>query len=118
MFSKEQLNNIVKKKIETDEVLGDQVGGSGHMGNVSYEIDKIEDPVKIEDGWKITYEYTTSVITEFTIWPDNPPYESRHSKSITVNDSGEIIKESDKETKFTQGGRGFDFDPELPDIDD
>jgi len=117
MFTKEQLNNIVRNKIESDEVLGDRAGGSGHMSNVSYDVDKIDNPVKIKKGWKIFYEYTTSVITEFTIWPDNPPYESRHSKYIIVNDSGEIIGESDKDTKYVQGGGGFDFDPEVPDKD-
>ena len=53
MFTKEQLNIIVRNKIESDEVLGDQAGGSGHMSNVSYDVDKIDNPVKIKKGWKI-----------------------------------------------------------------
>jgi hypothetical protein len=36
MFSDLKLKNIVNAKISEDETLGDQVGGSGHLGYVTY----------------------------------------------------------------------------------
>ena len=96
MFTDAQLQEIVKNQIEKDEKLGDQAGGSGHLGFVSYRIKKISDPEEsqVEKGrtWKISYEYVTIVETEFTYYPDNPPYESLHEKTIILDDSGTIIE--------------------------
>jgi hypothetical protein len=85
MISKDKIENIVKQRIETDEKLGDQAGGSGHMGNVSYRIDNI-DTREIEDGkMEIAYKYTLITITEFTYYPDNPPYESSRENTVIID---------------------------------
>ncbi len=97
------LHGIIKAQIEGDERLGDRVGGSGHMGYVGYEIDGIEEPKKIETekgtAYKITYHYTVSVTTEFTVYPDNPPHTYRYEKTITVNDEGKVIETSERRSR-------------------
>ncbi|MHA2497892.1 MAG: hypothetical protein ACXAEI_20670 [Candidatus Hodarchaeales archaeon] len=101
MFSDSQLHNIIEAKIAQDEELGDQVGGSGHLGNVSYELTEINIPKKVQTdrgtGWEITYSYTIIVVTEFTIYPDNPPHEQKYRKTIVIDDKGRILRESPKE---------------------
>ena len=101
MFSDSDPRDIVNAKIKEDEDLGEKVGGSGHLGFITYEIDKICKPegVKTQKGqaWEITYVYTIIVETEFTHYPDNPPYERKYKKTIIVDDKGNIIRESQKE---------------------
>ena len=69
MFSKTDILDIVNAEISQDENLGEQVGGSGHLGYVSYKIDRISEPERIQieagDGWKIIYAYTVIVKTVF-----------------------------------------------------
>ena len=52
------LDKIVRSHLESIEKLGDQAGGSGHLGFKSYKLDNISEPEKTPDGWKITYKYT------------------------------------------------------------
>ncbi|MFW9917313.1 MAG: hypothetical protein ACFFGZ_17035 [Candidatus Thorarchaeota archaeon] len=100
-FSDSQLRNIVETKIKQEEGLGNQVGGSGHLGNVNYELTEISSPKKVPTecgvGWEIAYCYTIIVVTEFTIYPDNPPYERQYRKTIVIDNMGHIIGESPKE---------------------
>lgn len=101
MLSESEIEDIIKNKIDQDEGLGDQVGGSGHLGYVSYTIDNISQPKRVEtdkgDGWEITYDYTLIVETEFTYYPDNPPREYKYKKTIILDNNGKIISESPKE---------------------
>jgi hypothetical protein len=101
MFSKSELWNIVNTKISQDETLGEQAGSSGHLADVSSEVKDISEPKKVEtdkgQGWEITYFYAIHVTTEFTYYPDNPPYVYRYKKTIVIDDKGNIIKESKKE---------------------
>jgi len=101
MFSDEEIEKIVKTKIDQDETLGDQVGGSGHLGNVSLVINEISKPKEIKteklNGWEITFKYTLTVVTEFTIYPDNPPDQSTYKKTIIIDKNGAITQESKKE---------------------
>ena len=100
MITESKLKDIVKAKITQDEDLGDQAGGSGHLGHVSYLIDSIRKPERVQtdvgDEWKISYDYTLIVETEFTYYPDNPPREYKYRKTIIIDDDGEIISESPK----------------------
>ncbi|HUY01354.1 MAG TPA: hypothetical protein VMV49_17465 [Candidatus Deferrimicrobium sp.] len=102
MLSESALREIVKAKIAQDEQLGQQVGGSGHLGFVSYEIKRISKPKKIKtdefEGWEITYDYTTIVETEFTMYPDNPPDKYKYRKRIILNDNGIIIREFERKS--------------------
>jgi hypothetical protein len=97
LFSESKIREIIKEKINQDEDLGDQVGGSGHLGNVSYEIDSISEPEEVKtdtgDGWKISYVYSLIVVTEFTYYPDNPPREFSYRKTVIIDDMGTIIRE-------------------------
>ncbi len=98
MFEEAELEEIVKRIIERDENLGDQVGSSGHLGNVSYEIKEIGTPEKVEsdsgEGWGVIYTYTIVIVTEFTIYPDNPPHEITYRKKIIIDEKGELIRGS------------------------
>jgi hypothetical protein len=79
LLTEEQLKAIIEKQIESEESLGDQVGGSGHRGHVSYKIDNISEPQIIDNNTiEVTYRYTLTTVTEFTIYPDNPPYEQSY----------------------------------------
>lgn len=91
-FDRDEIRNIVWKQIEKDESLGEQVGGSGHLGHVDCIIDGVDEPRKVPEGWEITYRYTVSVTTEFTIYPDNPPRENGYEKTIVVDERGDLIK--------------------------
>ena len=97
MFPESKIREIIKAKICQDEDLGDQVGGSGHLGHVSYEIDSISKPERVQTdtggGWKISYAYSLIVVTEFTYYPDNPPREYSYRKSVIIDDIGKIIRE-------------------------
>ncbi|MFC2084224.1 hypothetical protein ACFLS9_04130 [Bacteroidota bacterium] len=96
MLPKDRVEKIVKKVIEKEEKLGEQSGGSGHLGYIDYKIDKISDPRKVEEGWVIDFDYTTIITTEFTIEPDNPPYQYHHSKSILLDKNGKLIESRPK----------------------
>ena len=91
-FDKDEIRNIVWKQIEKDESPGEQAGGSGHLGYVDCTINGVDEPKKVSEGWEITYRYTVSVTTEFTIYPDNPPRENGYEKTIVVDEKGDLIK--------------------------
>ena len=119
MPSHERIREIVARKIEHDEQLGDQVGGSGHLGSVGYEIDEIAPAVGVPDEgrglFEIVYTYTLITVTEFTVYPDNPPYTSSYRKSIVVDEEGTIVRESAREAaKTDRPASGPDIDCRLP----
>ncbi|MBE9475465.1 MAG: hypothetical protein IMY85_11300 [Chloroflexi bacterium] len=101
MFSETKLRDIVNAKIKQDETLDEQADGSGHLGYISYKLNEIGKPEKVQtdrgQGWRIIYTYTIIVETEFTCYPDNPPHEFKYKKTIVVDDNGNIIKVSEKE---------------------
>lgn len=70
MLPELKFREIIKAKICKDEEIGDQVGGSGHLGHVSYEINSISKPERVQTdtgvGWKVSYGYSIVVVTEFT----------------------------------------------------
>jgi hypothetical protein len=98
MFTQEEFEKIVTSQIEHDEELGTLSGGSDHIGYKSYGIEEILPPRQVGKGWEVTYRYVTITETEFTIYPDNPPYENSYEKTILLDKAGNVIKES--EIKF------------------
>lgn len=100
MLTKDLVKRIVNAQIKKDEKLGQQVGGSGHSGYISYTINQIKEPISVQyeekTVWKITYTYIINIETEFTYYPDNPPTEYKFLKSILVDNNGEIIKDYEK----------------------
>jgi hypothetical protein len=94
MFTEKEILEIIKNKIESDTQLGDQSGGSGHMGFVSYEIKDFKTRAVSSDMLEIAYNYCTFVETEFTYYPDNPPREYLFSHTIIVDRDKKIVSES------------------------
>jgi hypothetical protein len=101
MLSKTDLEKIVSKVIENQEKLGEAAGGSGHLSSTSYKIQNIETPIKCEfksqPAWEINFAYDVFVETEFTYYPDNPPYEYHYVNKVVVNEAGDILEESQKD---------------------
>jgi hypothetical protein len=95
MVTKEEIAEIVKKKIADEEKPGELAGESGHLGYKSFELKNIDiietDNTKVE----VIYDYIVTVETEFTYFPDNPPYQYSHRKLIIINSEGKIISETE-----------------------
>lgn len=91
MFKEEEIREIVKQKIETDEQLGNQAGGSGHLGFKGYVLNEVKTKQLSESKLEIRYAYTVYVETEFTYYPDNPPMEYPHSGVMVVDKNKNIL---------------------------
>ena len=78
MFTKESIKEIIESYIEKTENLGDQTGGSGHMGFVSYNLVEYNSQELPGKKVEIIFKYVISVETEFTYYPDNPPMETEY----------------------------------------
>jgi len=85
MITKEELKKIIGEKIASEETLGEQTGGSGHMGYVDFTIDRMDEPVLTDKGYSVSYSYTLIITTEFTYEPDNPPYRYPVSKTLLID---------------------------------
>ena len=107
MFTEKELEKIVTTQIEQDEELGTLSGGSDHIGHKSYGIEEITPPKQVEKGWEVTYRYVTVTETEFTIYPENPPYENSYEKTILLSNSGNVVEES--EIKFLGSSQADDI---------
>ncbi len=85
MLTDEKIKDVIESQIRKTEKLGDRSGGSGHMSHVSFRIDDIKS--RNLDGGKteISFSYTLMVETEFTYYPDNPPYEISSSGTCIVD---------------------------------
>ena len=118
LWSINDLKAIVIAHIRRDEKLGEKGGCSGHLSQTSYNLAQIETPRRIQHpsgaAWKVIYHYTVCVETEFTYYPDNPPYEYAYRKMIIIDGDGKIIEESEKEG----GSKYFEtiFNPDLPEL--
>ncbi len=91
MLTENDILEIINQKIHSDEELGEQAGGSGHLGFVSYSIDDYTVTRISSELIEIKFKYTLITETEFTYYPDNPPHASHIEKKIFVNDKKEII---------------------------
>ena len=89
-MEQEQIEHLVNQQINKNEKLGSRSGGSGHMGHTSYRIDEINTRKLEDDKTEISYTYTLMVETEFTYYPDNPPYEFKNSGIIIVDKEGTV----------------------------
>lgn len=71
--------------IKSKHKLGEQTGGSGHKGFVSFRLDEY-DQQKLKDGkTEVSFKYTIFTETEFTYYPDNPPYEDHYEAIIKID---------------------------------
>ncbi len=94
-----EIEKLVGSFIEANHKLGDQAGGSGHLSFVSYFINDIKTQELMNGKKLVRFSYTISVESEFTIYPDNPPYESHYSMQILVDDKNQIIEEKEIEVE-------------------
>lgn len=85
MLSEQEIKEVIHDKIEKDEKTGERSGGSGHLGEVSYELQDFKTEEVDENHIRITYRYTVFVETEFTYNPDNPPHSYRKEKSFVID---------------------------------
>jgi hypothetical protein len=110
LLSQELIEKIVSEQIKLDKNVGQQAGGSGHLGYVSYRINQIDEPIRAQfeekNVWKITYTYTITVETEFTYYPDNPPKEYKYQKILLVDNTGKVVKDYGK-TSIGESGKNF-----------
>ena len=100
MITKNQIKEIIEKKIQKDEKLGTQTGGSGHLGHVSFVLNWMNVKDLPGNKYEVEYKYTLVIETEFTYYPDNPPMEYPNSKKVVIDENGSIeeieeIKQSD-----------------------
>ncbi|MBN2775977.1 MAG: hypothetical protein JXR31_17105 [Prolixibacteraceae bacterium] len=87
-----EVNQIVKKQIETEHRLGEQAGGSGHLSYVSYRLGNLKIEIKAKREKLVTYWYTLFIESEFTVEPDNPPYEYNYCRSFKIVDRVQITE--------------------------
>jgi len=90
-MDEQKVEQIVRNQIETIEKLGDQAGGSGHKGHITYRVDDIQTSLLEDGSTEVSYNYTLMVETEFTYYPDNPPYEIPVTGIIFLDPQGNII---------------------------
>lgn len=102
MLSQEQIVQLVRDKIISEVNPGDHAGSSGHLGNRQLEITWIH-ASRLETSWKAEGEYIVTTETEFTIYPDNPPYEEHYKIQMILNDSGDILNETKYKIKSLGG---------------
>ncbi|MBN2412457.1 hypothetical protein JXQ31_12270 [candidate division KSB1 bacterium] len=91
MYTDKEILEIIDQKITADEKLGEQAGGSGHLGFVSYQINYFKTRQISPQRLEIAYSYTVYVESEFTYYPDNPPKPYTHDKKIMVNRDKVIV---------------------------
>ena len=93
MFTEKEIESIIKEYIEKTEKLGNQTGGSGHLGFSSYDLIEFGSQQLGKELLEIKFIYKIFVETEFTYYPDNPPQETEYEKEIIVNDKKEVVSE-------------------------
>ena len=93
MLSKQEIEEIVRGKIASDERLGEGRGGSGNLGYTSYALREVSANPLPGERTEIHYCYVIVTETEFTVEPDNPPEESRRSRVIVVDREMRIVSD-------------------------
>ena len=91
MFTEKEIEEIIKRKIEADEKLGEQSGGSDHLSYTSYSINEIKTERLSDNEIEVRYNYTIFVETEFTVYPDNPPMEYSKTGLIIIDKDKNVV---------------------------
>jgi len=89
---KNKIRQAIEQYIAGEHPLGEGAGGSGHLGHVSSRIDEFSYTEK-ENGYLVTFKYTILTETEFTYYPDNPPYEDRYEASINLDREFRLVRD-------------------------
>lgn len=93
MITEKGIEELIKSYIEKTENLGEQFGGSGHLSFTSYQLIEFKHEKINDDQVRARFTYIVSVETEFTYYPDNPPYETEYEKEIVIDKENKIISE-------------------------
>ncbi len=93
MITTEAVEAIIRKHITATEKLGHHGSTSGHMSHIGYSLDEFTFEETEENTISIKYSYTTVVETEFTYYPDNPPYEYHYKKEMIIDKEHNIISD-------------------------
>lgn len=102
MLNQNLLSKLAEYIIAKEEKSGTHPGGSGHLADVGVSAECIMQEEPDKDTTKVTIIYKKTVVSEFTIYPDNPPYESLYRKTVTTDNRGNIISETEKEYVTTE----------------
>jgi len=105
VISKEEVEKLIRSYIEKIENLGEQSGGSGHLSFTSYQLIEFDHKKINDDQVKARFTYIVVVDTEFTYYPDNPPYETEYEKKIVIDKEKNIISE---ETLSSKSNRDYE----------
>jgi hypothetical protein len=89
---REKIVAAIKAFIESKHKLGERSGGSGHKGFVSYVIDEFEHENIDDAKIRLSFKYTITTETEFTYYPDNPPYEDKYEEVIMLDKDFKILE--------------------------
>ncbi|MBN1184541.1 MAG: hypothetical protein JXB49_19770 [Bacteroidales bacterium] len=91
----EQIKGILEGWLNKKEEAGEKGSGSGHLSFVSFIVNDILSKEQVSEGWNIEFSYTQYIETEFTYYPDNPPYEYPGQAKVVISEEGEVkeIKE-------------------------
>ncbi|MHA2504416.1 MAG: hypothetical protein ACXAE3_16295 [Candidatus Kariarchaeaceae archaeon] len=119
MADLESIASSIHTQIKREEGVGDQAGGSGHLGFVSIMLGNVEIMKKDVDQshgymYKVRTQYTKFIESEFSIEPDNPPHEYIYSQiffldneyTIVGFDAKQLLKSNVDISEF------IDFEPE------
>jgi len=93
LLTKNEVEKLIRSYIEKTETLGEQIGGSGHLGYIGYNLLDFKFEHLPAKHWKVIFKYILSIETEFTYEPDNPPMQTEYEKEIIINDHNEVISE-------------------------
>lgn len=110
MMTKEQIKEIVENKIKQDEYLEKPGEHKGISLSTNFDMLEIDDPVSTDKGYVVNYKYITYILNEFSIFPGNSPLEYLNEMTITINEEGKIMEESEKISTCIGGGNLFNME--------
>ncbi|PLX06139.1 MAG: hypothetical protein C0596_16780 [Marinilabiliales bacterium] len=96
MIKQDKIKEIILQYLNKEEEAGNSSGGSGHMAFKSVGSIEIIDTIFQKIQTQIIFKYRVTIETEFTYYPDNPPYFYDYKQSILINDCGEILNTGEK----------------------
>ena len=88
---KDKVEASIRRYIDSNHELGDRAGGSGHMAYVSYNLDGFNFKQREDGNIEVSFKYTLVTETEFTSYPDNPPFEDELESRVFLDKNFKVI---------------------------